>query len=1063
MGRIGSAWRTLFNGEYGLLLRAAGGFLVLATVAAWLAAGAQQQIEHAARERFLFNAVDLREAVHQRLLAYEQVLRSAGALFAVDTGVTRAAWRTYVAHLDLKRHFPGIQAMEYLPMVPRESLSAFLDKTRHDGAPDFAITPPGDRPAYVPVVYVEPFDWRNRRASGYDLLVEPVRREALLRAQDTGTLAATGKIVLVQETDQAVQSGFLMCAPLFPGGAVPATLEVRRAAIAGYTCAVFRLNDLMRGIFGPTALPDTRLEIFDSREIELARRIYDSMDKHGTREATPGFTRNDTFEFGGRRWALRISSTPVFDATIDLQRPRMMLFGGLLVSALFAAVVWSAGRNRLRARQIAAANRDLEQLAADFERAKEAAEAASQAKGDFLANVSHELRTPLTLILAPLEQLSEAKVPPPDWPIHVERMTRNALLLLNRVNDILDFSKADAGKFEVCWEAVNLKSLLAPFMDDAATVAGSSGRTLRWSVDDALGAVTVDRCHLEKIVLNLVGNALKFTPAGGWIKVTVMPLDAGRYELSVADSGIGIVADKLPELFNRFHQVDTSATRQYGGTGIGLALLKQLTELMGGDVGVESEAGKGARFFVRLPRAQSFGSAVAPETHGTYSDTLRSALRRVRFEKGGASGLPQATCSQPPPAADSRARILVADDDADMRAYLAGLFSGDYAVTLAEDGLQAWTLLQQQPFDLVVADVMMPRLDGLGLTVRIKADPALAKVPVLLVTARGGTEASTAGLTSGADDYLAKPFSPSELKARVQAALRMAALQARQRDASRDAGVAMLASGILHNVGNLLCNVSVSAAMLHDTLQRSDLGHLKQIAGLLRGIGRSPQTIPLELPEFVEELAQHLLAERERLLAEAVSVRHGVDHAAGIIAAQQDFAKSGGDMVEIVSVHSLLDTAFALSHHRFTQLGIDIVRRGAPDAVVRIDRYKALQILLNLLTNAADALRMVPAAQRLLVVAGERHGTSVRVTVRDTGGGIEPRHLSNLFSQGFTTKGSGHGYGLHLSALWARECGGTLHGHSDGPGSGATFILELPAPPAHHDETAVLAAIPAAI
>jgi len=1040
MGFIDSAWRALFHGERSLLLRAAGCFLVLASVTAGIAAAAGREIEQVARERFLFKVAESRQAVRQRLSTYEQVLRGASAFLDVSHNVTRADWRTYVNYLDFNHHFPGIQAIAYSPLVPREYLGAYLAKVRRDGFPEFAIFPAGVRTAYAPVTYIEPFDWRNRRAFGFDLLAEPQRREALLRARDTAAPAATGKLVLKQETDRGVQSGFLMCAPLFPGDVAPAAPEARRSALRGFTCAVFRLEDLMRGIFGPTALPHTRLEIFDGAEAEPANLMYDSMDDIDAHAVTPAFTRNETFEFGGRHWTLRVSSTQAFDRTIDVQMPRIVLFGGLLVSALFSAVVWTAGHNRMRARQIAIANRDLE-------RAKEAAEAASLAKGEFLANVSHELRTPLTLILAPLEQLSTNKAPPPDWPVHIERMTRNALLLLNRVNDILDFSKADAGKFEVCWEVVNVAALLAPMMEDAAAAADGSGRTLTWSVDHALGDVTIDRCHLEKIVLNLVGNALKFTPAGGWIKVSVAPLDTDRFELSVADSGIGIATDKQAALFNRFHQVDTSATRQYGGTGIGLALVRQSTELMGGEVGVDSEAGKGACFFVRLSREPSSGTITAPDGPGARSDPLHRALRTARFEEGCAAVTSAGTCAQRPPADGRRPRVLVADDNADMRGYIASLLAEDYAVTPAEDGLQAWTLLQQQPFDLVVSDVMMPGLDGLGLTARIKGITATARIPVLLVTARGGADASTAGLDTGADDYLAKPFSPSELKARVQAALRMAALQARLRDAARDTGMTLLASGILHNVGNLLCNVSISAAMMHDALRRSDPGHLMQIAGLLRGISGPPQAVPPELPEFVEEVAQHLLAERERLLAEVVSVRHGLDHAAGIIAAQRDFAKTGCDMVELVSVDSLLDTAFALSRHRFTQLGIDIERRDAPDAVVRVDRYKALQILLNLLANAADALQSASIGKRQLLAATERREASVCIVVRDTGCGIEAHHLANLFSQGFSTKGNGHGYGLHLSALWARECGGSLRGLSDGPGSGATFILELPAPP----------------
>lgn len=1035
-------------------------FLAGALITLWTWSAAQQEIHRVGRERFHFKAAEAQDAVRQRLLAYEQVLRGAAAFVTANGELSRAQWRTYVDRLDLQRQFPGIQAMAYAPIVPGAKRAAYIHKVVQEGFPGFEIKPAGARGEYVPVTYIEPFDWRNRRAFGFDLGAEHVRRAALMLARDLGAPAATGIIILKQETSHGAQKGFLMCAPLYPGGAAPLTLPARRANIVGYVTGVFRVNDLMFGIFGQHASQTVRLEIFDGKKFEAAGLIYESAPSAPQGSHPAAFVEEKYFEFGGRSWALRVSSTAKFDETIDAQSPRLILFGGILVSALFAGIVWSAGHNRRRALQIAAVNRDLEQLARDLERAKSAAEAASQAKGDFLDNVSHELRTPLTLILAPLEQLNAMAQPPADWRSHIERMTRNALILLNRVNDILDYSKAEAGKFEVHLETVALGSMLAPLLDDAAAVATCSGRTFTWAVDSALDSVSVDSRHLEKILLNLISNALKFTPGGGRINVAVAPFDSASYELSVADSGCGIAAAQLPELFSRFHQVDSSATRQHGGSGIGLALVKQLVQLMGGEVGVQSAVGQGTRFFVRLPYAPAGDAAMPSVQEGVAGQATGSgcALQRARFDEAVGACAPAAALAAA--AAPNRARLLVADDNADMCALIVELLAEDYSVTPAADGLIAWGLLQRQPFDLVISDVMMPGLDGLGLTARIKADPSLARLPVILVTARGGADASTTGLACGANDYIAKPFSQRELKARVQAALRMAALQAQLREASRESGMAMLASGILHNVGNLLCDVTVSAELVHNIVYRSDAGKLAQVADMLHRAKQAPDTLPSELPAYVVQLAQRLQQERASVLAEAQGLLDGVRHAAAIIAAQLQHAGAGAEFIELVSVGDLLDTALALSKNNLAQIGVAIMRPEHPDAVVLVDRYKALQILLNLMANAADALEVLPPTRRHISISVQRFASHVRIEVADSGTGIDPQNIPLLFNQGFTTKGSGRGFGLHLSSVWAHDMGGVLACCSNGPG-GASFSLQLPSPRLNDAESPDAAAVAA--
>lgn len=1052
-----------FSGRQRAALSAMLTFLLLVTMTTAIWWNASDEVMRIAREQFAFKISETQFAIQQRLLAYEQVLRGGVGLFAASDNVTRDEWRTYVRTLSIDKNYPGIQGIGFSIRIPPTQRDEHMRRIRAEGLPAYTIWPPGERAEYTAIIYLEPFDWRNQRAIGYDMFSEPVRHDAMVRARDTGMPAASGKVKLVQETNQGVQHGFLMYLPVYQKNVPLQTAEQRRAALVGYVYSPFRMNDLMRGILGPDKLPDIHLEIFDGTTASLDSQFYDSLhDSAESQRKSSAFATEDQFEFDGRHWTLRFSSLPAFDATIDVQKPRLILFGGILVSALFAAVVWSLSLNRSRAKALAEANRGLEaeiaqrtKLAAELKEAKNVAEAANQAKSDFLTNVSHELRTPLTLILAPLEQLLGAQKTLSDWRAQIERVQRNAMLLLNRVNDILDFSKTEAGKLDVRWEAVDLTELVPTLAGDATAVAESKGCSLTWHVDPALDAVCLDRRHFEKILLNLVSNALKFTPPGGWIRLEAAPLDEAWFEFAVADSGIGVEPDKVPLLFKRFQQVDTSATRQYGGTGIGLALVKELSELMGGSAGVESEPGRGSRFFVRLHRGVDRIAALPVSADSAAVQArvqAEAALRRVRFQDGSYHAPSPANAVEELAGRDVTApQVLVADDNPDMRSYIAELLRDECDVITAADGKQAWAVLQGHHIDVVVSDVMMPELDGLGLTARIKASPSLSHVHVILVTARGGAEASVSGLDTGADDYIAKPFSPQELQARVRSALRMSGLQMRLRDKFREAGMAMIATGILHNLGNVLTGVTVSSAIIQDKLRQSRMSKLHQVVLLLQDHADDlPAFLTRDsrgrvLPAFLAQLSKELQAEQIVLLKEVELLKDAAEHAAGVIASQQSIANPNREIRELISASALMETAIKLGRATFEIPGIKVERDYTYTADVAVDRNKAVQILMNLLSNARHAVRNAPHANKLVRVSTALIQDQVRLAISDNGVGIDPRHLPFIFDQGFTTKEDGHGFGLHSSANWARELGGVLTCHSDGPGRGATFTLELPA------------------
>ncbi|XXD93372.1 response regulator [Pseudomonas sp. Z3-8] len=701
----------------------------------------------------------------------------------------------------------------------------------------------------------------------------------------------------------------------------------------------------------------------------------------------------------------------------------------------------------------------LEAQAVELIQARNQAETANQAKSDFVATVSHELRTPLTLILAPLEQLSAADTPPADWRVQVERAQRNALRLMNRVNDILDFSKAEAGKFELCPSPVDLNKAVGVLAEDAAMVAEGKGCTLTCSIDPALGTVFLDPRHFEKILLNLVSNAIKFTPGGGTVHLAVKPIEGERFELAVQDSGIGIEPDKLPLLFQRFSQIDNSATRHYSGTGIGLALVKDLAELMGGEVGVNSEPGRGSRFFVRLPLGAEQNTLPTEASHmlerSSAGTTSTMEQRHLRFDDGRQGSRndlasTQGADDEPHPEHALRSRVLVVDDSPEMLSYLSELLQNDYIVATATDGEQAWALLQLRPIDVIVSDVMMPKLDGFGLTARIKASAGFAHLPVILVTARGGSEACISGLESGADDYIAKPFSPLELKARVRAALRMSQVQSELQAKSRQAGMAEIATTVLHNVGNVLNSVNVSAELVSSQMRTSKAQGLGKVARLMNEhVHDLSDFLTTDnkgrmLPDYLLKLAQVVTEEQQGIIEELGQLIKGIDHIKTIVAAQQSYAVAVS-VVETVPVSELIDDALRMSAGSLARKEVTVVKDIADLPLLSLDRHRVLLILVNLIRNARQALDGVnDRSSCITFCASLVDGSALRITVADNGNGIAPEHLARIFSHGFTTRKDGHGFGLHSCALAAQEMGGSLTVHSDGAGQGATFILDIP-------------------
>nr|WP_294564768.1 ATP-binding protein [uncultured Rhodopila sp.] len=421
-----------------------------------------------------------------------------------------------------------------------------------------------------------------------------------------------------------------------------------------------------------------------------------------------------------------------------------------------------------------------------YEEERRRAEALAEldrAKTAFFSNISHEFRTPLTLMLGPLQEIlgkpgstTLAELRP-----LLETGNRNALRLQRLVNALLDFSRIEAGRLQARYRPTDLRRLTLELASSFESAMRRAGLAYTLTLNPLPQPIYVDTGMWEKIVFNLLSNAFKFTLSGG-VRVDLSEQD-GAAVLTVRDTGIGIAADDLPRVFERFHRIEGMRGRSHEGTGIGLALVSDLVRLHGGSVAADSKPDKGSVFTVRIP----FGRAHLPqdrvsEEPGDLPGDMTDGAGGAAFLDEVASWLDSDPADRSPEAGDDAATILLAEDNADMRSYVRRLLqSAGHRVIATGDGQAALDRLEAVVPDLVLSDVMMPRVDGLGLLRAIRGNPRLHELPVILLSARAGEEAQIGGLAADADDYIVKPFTALELLARVKSNLATAELRRRAR------------------------------------------------------------------------------------------------------------------------------------------------------------------------------------------------------------------------------------------------------------------------------------------
>jgi PAS domain S-box-containing protein len=517
---------------------------------------------------------------------------------------------------------------------------------------------------------------------------------------------------------------------------------------------------------------------------------------------------------------------------------------------------------------------------AERRRAEELA-ALDAAKTTFFTNVSHELRTPLTLLLGPardaLDDTEHALEPVQRQ--RTEVIARNGERLLQLVNELLDFSRLESGSAAPRFEPLDLAKYTSELASLFRPAVEAAALELVVRCAPLAEPVCVDREMWAKIVLNLLSNALKFTFEGA---ITVALEEAGdTVVLTVADTGVGIEAAEQAQLFARFHRVPGVRARSHEGSGIGLALVAELAALHGGGARVESVPGQGSSFIVEIPLAGRTADGVAePPSRDALEQQAAAFLAEIERWRG--SDQPTSLAHDADAALEgspTRSRVLVVDDNADMRSYLASLLSDEYLVAVAPDGRRALELIRERPPDLVISDVMMPVLDGFELLAELRSQPQTQQVPVIMLSARAGEEGTIEGLRAGADDYLIKPFSARELLARVSANLELARLrrQATEHvDAERrrlEAVLEQLPAGVViveaPSGHQLLANRQVSEILGHVPLAEAGLDGRSE----LRGHDLSGRPLALERYPIARALRGGEVVRNEDMIYRAMSGR----------------------------------------------------------------------------------------------------------------------------------------------------------------------------------------------
>jgi len=553
-------------------------------------------------QRFANDIIKIQASIESRLDTYIALLRAGRGFFRASKNVNKNSFYEFVKNLNLRNYYPGVQAIGYSKVFTAQEKDELEKRLRSEGLFDFKITPDTPRDLYQSIIYLEPLDERNRKALGFDMSSEAVRKLALEAARDRGMYATTGKIVLVQEDESQPQPGFLIYVPVYKSEKIPETIEERRTQIDGFIYSPFRVADFTKDIVHDLKTSEISLKIYDNEVNETNLLAFWNDDQSLTNS---DLKEQNEIDVGGRKWIVIYTPLEKFKANSLTWWTPIIFFLGLVTSVILFFLSLSQSRANIKlsqiAKDLAQSETEVQKLLESEQNAREIAEKSNKVKDEFISIISHEMRTPLNSISGWVQILKSDSLPQITKDRAISKINKNLRSQVSLVDNMIEFSDTTSFQKQDKLEQTSFSELVDNCLEETNEQFITRQLNLTKELPEQHFFVFCDKEKIKKAVLYLLNNAIKFTPKGGLITVN-LSLKDNRGELRITDTGEGISSEHLLDIFNVFNQLDSSTTRKYGGLGLSLAIVKKIVEGHSGKIIAESEGlGKGSTFTLTLP------------------------------------------------------------------------------------------------------------------------------------------------------------------------------------------------------------------------------------------------------------------------------------------------------------------------------------------------------------------------------------------------------------------------------------------------------------------------------